>query len=437
LKICVIGLGHVGLPLSMAFAESGHTVIGVDVEPWLVQQINKGESNIYEPGLEDLLRKNLQDGHFKATLNIDEAIRESKAILITIGISMNSNNEPNLDQLNVLLKSIGGNLKKGHIVIIKSTIPPGTTETIAKPFLEGQSNLKAGDDFFLAFAPERVVEGNALREFRLVPKIVGGVDNESAKKAAEVLKSLGGDVIIVSSSKVAEAVKFYDNIYRDVNIALGNELGIACKQLGIDAYEVCEAANKNYPRNKIMAPGPGVGGYCLTKDSKMFCSEVERLGYKPRLIPIARKINEEMPLMVVQLVQEIYKNMRKPIYGSKIFILGLAYKGRPETNDVRNSPSKVVIEKLRTLGARVVGYDPVVPENKARELGVAKVSLEEGFINASCVIVMTNHQSFLKLNLERLTKFMAKPAGIVDGWHVFDPRKVKQLNLHYEGIGIG
>jgi len=421
----------------MVLAESGHTVTGVDVKPRLIQEITRGETNIHEPGLRELLRKNLQNGSFKATLNIDEAVRESEAIFVTVGTPMSSDKKIEFEQLISSIKSIGRNLEKGHIVVIKSTVPPGTTQTIVKPILERESNLKAGKDFFLAFAPERVVEGNALREFRLVPKIVGGIDEESAKRAAQILKSLGGDIIIVSSPKVAEAAKLFDNIYRSVNIALGNELGIACERLGIDMHEACEAANKNYPRNRILPPGPGVGGYCLKKDPKMFCFELEKLGYKPRLISLATKLNNEMPLKIVQMVQEVYESMKKSIHGSKVLILGLAYKGRPETDDVRNSPSKVVIEKLMTLGANPVGYDPVVPENKAEQLGVAKVSLEKGFKDSSCLVVMTNHPSFLELNLERLTKLMAKPAGIVDGWHIFNQRRVKQLGLHYRCLGTG
>lgn len=437
MKICVIGLGHVGLPLSIALVESGHYVIGVDVEPRVVEQINRGEPYFYEPGLRDSLGKSLQERRFRATINVDEAVSKSKAIFVTVGTPIGSNNQLDSDQLHSSIKSLGRNLKKGHIVILKSTVSPGATESIVKPLLERESSLKAGEDFFLAFSPERVVEGKALQEFRLLPKIVGGMNGESAKRAAKVLKTLGGDVIIVSSPKVAELVKLADNIYRDVNIALGNEIGMTCALLGVDAYEVIKAANKNYARNNIMFPGPGVGGACLTKDSYLLGSKVEPLGYKLRLIPLARRINEEMPLKVVQFVREMYRNMTKPIDGSKILVLGLAYKGRPDTDDIRNSPSKVVIEKLKTLGACLVGYDPVVTKNKAQELGVSGVSLKEGFKDASCVVVMTNHPSFFELDLERLTKLMSKPAGIVDCWHAFNPLKVKHLNLHYKALGMG
>lgn len=437
LKICVIGLGYVGLPLSIVLAESGHRVIGVDIDPLTVQRLKRRDPHIYEKRLKNILKKNLQNGRFKATLNTDEAVRKSDVVIITVGTPVNANKQADLNQLNSSLESVARNLKKGHTVIIKSTVYPGATDNVIRPFLERKSNLKAGEDFFLAFAPERVVEGDALREFRLLPKIVGGVNDESARKAAEVLKTLGGEVRIVSSTKVAEVIKLVDNIYRDVNIALGNEFGIACEILGIDAYEVCEAANKGYPRNHILVPGPGAGGYCLPKDPHIFCNGLQRLGCKPRLISLARKINEEMPLRVVKLVQSMYDNMQKPVKGSKIFVLGVAFKGNPETDDTRNTPAKPVIMKLKALGARVFAYDPIVQEDKFSELGVEKVCLRDGFKDASCLIVMTNHRSFFQLDLDKYAKFMCRPACVVDCWHVFNREKVVKLNLYYGGLGIG
>lgn len=437
LKICVIGLGYVGLPLSLALADSGHVVLGVDINRTLVQQLNKGKTAIHEQGLEDLLRRKIDRGSFRATVNAGSAIRDSEAIFVTVGTPINSNHEPDLDQLDSSLKSLGENLKRGHIVIIKSTVSPGTTETIVKPYLERKSNLKAGGDFFLAYSPERVLTGCASSEFKMVPKIVGGVNRQSAEKAANVLKSLGGNVVVVSSPKVAEVIKLFDNIFRDVNFALGNELGITCERLGIDAFEVCTAANTNYPRNKIMVPSPGVGGSCLPKDPYIFSHKLEKLGYKPRLILLARKINEEMPLLVVRHVEELFEEMNQPIKGSKILVLGLAFKGDPPTDDVRNSPSEIVVKKLKDMGAYVVGYDPVVSTKKALEIGVEKTSLKEGFTNSSCAIVMTNHKSFFELNWNELFELMSKPAGIVDGWHMFDPSKIRGLDLYYRGVGVG
>ena len=253
-KVCVVGLGFIGLPLAVSFANSGADVIGYDLRREIVDKVNKGESHVFEPGLEETLKKVLKRGTFRATQIVSE-MQKCKFIIITVGTPCDLQGSPVLDQVESAGRTIGENLQKGQIVILKSTVPPLTTEEFVAPLLEKISGLKLGADFGVAFVPERTVEGQAMKELKTLPKVIGGSNEKIGKDVEKLFKILGGTVVRVSSPRIAELVKLMDNTYRDTNIALANEFAKAASVLGLDVIEAIEAANKDYGRNKILLPG--------------------------------------------------------------------------------------------------------------------------------------------------------------------------------------
>ena len=263
-RIAIFGLGYVGLPFTAALANVGFNVIGVDIDNDRIEMLKKGNIPIYEPGLEETLRKN--KNKIEYTTDSAYATRNSNSIFLTVGTPLKANDEPDYTQVDSCIEIIGKNLRKGRLIILKSTVPIGTTEEYIAPKLESLSGLKAGDDFYLVFCPERTIEGLALHEIYHLPKIIGGINKESSLKAEKIMKKLGGKVSIVSSPRVAEMCKLVDNLYRTTNIAFANELGMVCEKIGIDANEVASIVNNSYPRTNIFSPGLGADGPCLSKD---------------------------------------------------------------------------------------------------------------------------------------------------------------------------
>ncbi|HIJ98622.1 TPA: nucleotide sugar dehydrogenase, partial [archaeon] len=353
-KVCVVGLGFIGLPLAVSLANSGAEVVGYDLRREIVDRVNKGQSHVFEPGLEETLRKVLKNGNFRATQLASE-MQKYKFVIITVGTPTDSNGYPILDQVESAAKTIGENLRKGQVVILKSTVPPLTTEEFVAPLLEKASGLKLGADFGIAFVPERTIEGQAMRELKTLTKVIGASDQKTAKEVEKLFKSLGGTIVKVSSPRIAELIKLMDNTYRDTNIALANEFAKAANVLGLDVIEAIQAANKDYERNKILIPGAGVGGSCLTKDPLILAHVSEKAGESLPLIRVARKVNNEMPEKIFNLVRSVLKRNKREIRNSKIAILGLTFKR--DTNDLRETPAKVIYDLLNREGAQIVLYD--------------------------------------------------------------------------------
>lgn len=422
-KVSVIGLGRVGLPLSASIAEAGFEVTGIDINRKVIRSVNSGEPLFYEPGLKKLLKKNKQ--RIVATCDFSKIVN-SDAIIVTVGTP-----NPSLKALKNALEKVAKNLRKNQLIIIKSTVPPGTTEGVAREILEQHSGLRASEDFYLAYCPERLVEGKALGELRSLPKIVGGLTDKATDRAAQIISKIGGEIIKVRSPKAAEAVKLLDNIYRYVNIALANEVGLWCKSLGLDPYEVTKIANKNYPRNKIMTPGP-CGGPCLPKDSRLFVSIGESKGVECKLIKEASLVNNNINNYILKLVLEAFEEIGKQVVNSKVFIIGLSYK--QGVDDVRGSPSRLLIEKLKKLKANVVGYDTVISRSQARQVGVPEVEMNEGFDGADCVVFMSHPLSLKDFDLSRYVAQMQRPAVIVDTSGMLKLPKGENLNIVYKAI---
>jgi len=304
-----------------------------------------------------------------------------------------------------------------------------------KPILEDVSKLAAEQDFGLAFVPERTVEGRAMEELVSLPKIVAGVGERSKRAAQMIYRFIGGPLVPVSCLEVAEAAKLFDNVYRDVNIALANELAIACERMGVDAIEAIKAANCEYPRTNILTPGVGVGGSCLTKDSYILAQAYTGKDKSHSLILRARQVNDAMPQHFMSLIKDAFFEMNKALSGSRIAILGYAMKG--DTSDTRDTPVKKLVQWLKKENAEVRLYDPLVSsETIHRELGIQKVdSLDEAVRAADAICIVTDHEEFLNLDLSRLRSYCQSPSAIIDGRHMVDPRAALSQGFIFRGVG--
>ncbi len=439
ITVAVIGLGYIGLSLSCGLTSKGIKVIGTDLDQKLVNNLNNGKVNIYEPGVEEELKDALSKKLFFAMADTVEAVKNSDIIMITVGTPIDEEKIPILGYIEKACEDIGLGLAKsderGKIIILRSTVVPNTTENFVKPLLEKISGLKAGKDFGLAFCPERTVEGKALKEFETLPKIIGGIDKRSTELAAAIFSIFGTKIIQVSSPRVAETAKIFDNVYRDVNIALANELALICEKIGVDIIETIGACNSG-PRTRILIPGAGVGGSCLPKDPYILSYLANQKNFSPEIILASRERNELMPSHVIELVLDAYREMSKQIADSKILVLGLAFKSN--TDDVRETVAAPIIKKLQELGADVFAHDPYVSKEKAKGIiNTNKISLDiyETVHGADCLLVITDHLEYQKLNLRKIKDLMTLPGAIVDGRHVFDPIKVLELNIVFRGVG--
>jgi nucleotide sugar dehydrogenase len=433
-RIAVIGLGFVGLPLAATFAEVGFQVTGVDVSPKVLESLHAGKSHFTEAGLQALL-----DRHLEKRLRVTNVLppREHEVYIITVGTPVDPKTTcPILTYVEAASTSTGKALKKGGLVILRSTVPVGATREICLPILERESGLKAGVDFGLVFAPERLIAGKALEELRSLPQIVGGMNSIDAERAAKLFKHLTEVTIDVGSPEAAEMAKIIDNTYRDLRFAYANQMALLCEAMGLDMVKLAHAVNFGYERNQVPVPSPGVGGACLSKDPYILAQASERYGLEPKLTKAAREINETMPRHVVHKVLGLLKKAGKEPKGSTVFVLGFAFKGKPETSDVRDSPTVPLVEELLRHECTVAGHDPVVPREDMEALGVRALGIEEGFRGADAAILMTNHEVYEKLNIIPLLESMKLPAVFIDGWHLFEPQDVRAVpGIFYGGVG--
>jgi UDP-N-acetyl-D-glucosamine dehydrogenase len=389
-KVSVIGLGYVGLPLAVEFAKNNFEVYGIDIDENKVKNINEGISYISDIDnneLLDLVRKN----KIKAFGNY-EVLSEVDIIIIAVPTPLSKTKDPDLSYILNAVNNIKKYLKKGHLIILESTTYPGTTDEVIKPILE-ESGLKCGLDFFLAFSPERINPGDKVYKIKNTPKIVGGVDEISGKLAYEVYSKIIDSVIIVSSSKVAEMAKLLENTFRAVNIALVNEIAIMCDILKIDVWEVIESAGTKPFGFMKFYPGPGIGGHCIPIDPIYLSWKMKTLNYNARLIEVASEINTNMPRYVVQRIADILNEYERSVKGSRILILGVAYK--KDVNDIRESPAIDIISLLSDKGAIVYYFDPYIPKIQIGDLEIESVELTREILRESdLVVLITDHSIF-------------------------------------------
>ena len=389
-RITVIGQGYVGLPLAMEFAHAGFSVTGLDTSSERVETLNAGRSPIPDVASEELLT--LRDKK-KYTASRDFSVLEhSDAVIICVPTPLRKTKDPDISYVMAAAGEISERLKHGQLVILESTTYPGTTEELLLPLFSSHGG-KVGEDFFLAFSPERIDPANQKFKVRDIPKVVGGVTPECSKLAASLYSQIVKDVMLVSSPRVAEMAKLYENVFRNVNIALANEFALMCRRLGVSTREVIDAAATKPFGFLPFHPGPGVGGHCIGIDSAYLAWKMRLNGYDARFIHLAEEINQSMPGRVVELLAEALNQRERALNGAKILALGVAYKR--SVGDIRESPALEVIDQLRQKGAHVEYADPHVPMVNTNGRKMESVVVDDAAIKAAdCVLILTDHPEF-------------------------------------------
>ncbi len=437
-KICVVGTGHVGLTLLVVLADLGYQAMGFDINEDLVRDLNKGKVSFFEKGLAPLLKFHLREKKINFVSSLDD--EDADIYIISVGTPVDDKtNKPVNTAIKSAAKIIGKKLKKEDIVILRSTVTVGTTRNVVMPILEKESSLEAGADFYLAFAPERVVEGNALEELREIPQVVGGLNKKSVQEATRILQTINPSVIALDSLEASEIVKLINNSYRDYSFAFANKIATLCDSLKLDAVKIIKGSCEGYPRNPLPLPSPGVGGYCLTKDPYLMADVFRKYNIDPSIFLQSREINESMPELVGKKVIDFVENNLKQLKRVKIYLLGFAFKGYPETSDMRGSPTIDVINYLNKeakFSLDICGYDPVVDPKRIQDLGVKYENFKNGFKDAHCCLIMNNHPDFAKMDVFSLLELMHKPGFLFDGWQLFQPQEIKRIEgIVYQGLG--
>lgn len=429
----VVGLGYVGLTLALTLADLGFKVRGFDNNSKVKAKLASGRPHFFEDGLESMLKDNLKNHNF-GLVNDFSGINNCDIYFIAVGTPLGTNKKPDLKCLKFAASTIGQSLKNGDSVILRSTVPVGTTRKVVVPILEKKSGLKAGEDFFIAFAPERTVEGKALEELRNLPQVIGGLNWASTDLASNIFSHMTHSVVLVDSLEEAEMVKLINNTYRDVVFSFANELSLICHKLGIDTRRVIEAANRGYDRSRVPQPSPGVGGICLEKDPLIFVESARVGKYSPLLPLSSRKISEAMVDFVKNEVESFIS--KNKIKNPKILIMGLAFKGRPVTSDIRGSTAVTLINKLGRKFKNIHVYDPAVSKEDiaSQKSGQVKV-VKNGFKNASVIVVMNNNPVFEEIDIRHQLKLANKPCFLFDCWGLYNKEEVeKEAGVIYKRL---
>jgi UDP-N-acetyl-D-glucosamine dehydrogenase len=395
MKIAIVGLGYVGLPLSLQFARSGVDVLGLDIDQTKVESLNQGQS--YIKHIESsAIAEHAKSGRLSASTDFSR-VKETEAVIICVPTPLNKNREPDISYIIETGKAIAPHLKKGTLVVLESTTYPGTTDEDLRAVLEAGSKLKAGTDFHLAFSPEREDPGNAQSKVEIIPKVIGGYTPACLERTKALYGRAIKTLVPVSSCRAAEATKLLENIFRSVNIALVNELKVVYSAMDIDVWEVINAAKTKPFGFMAFYPGPGLGGHCIPIDPFYLTWKAREFGQNTRFIELAGEINTAMPMHVVNRTADALNAQRKSVNGSRVLIVGLAYK--PNVDDERESPSYTLMEILKSRGAEVAYYDPYVPvirptREHAHWTGTRSVGWNRETVQSfDAVIISTNHQS--------------------------------------------
>lgn len=387
MNVGVIGLGYVGLPLAVEKAAAGYSVTGFDIQAEKVEKVNKGINYIGDV-VDSKLKELVETGKLKATSDFS-FVKGMDFMAICVPTPLNVHQEPDISYVEKSTREISKYLKKGTIVVLESTTYPGTTEELIKPILEEGSGLKCGEDFYLGFSPERVDPGNLIYKTKNTPKVVGGVGKDATEVISAMYRAvLNSDVKEVSSPAVAEMEKILENTYRNVNIGLINEMAILCNRMGISIWEVIDAAKTKPYGFQAFYPGPGLGGHCIPLDPYYLSWKAREYGFHTSMIESSMMINDRMPEYTVERAGKILNRYKKPLNGSKVLVLGVAYK--QDIDDYRESPAIRVIEELKKTGAAVDFYDPYIPRYKYRGMWYDGIeNLDSNIIGSYDIVMIT------------------------------------------------
>ena len=422
-NVCIIGLGYVGLPLACLCTRKGHNVIGIDINSEVVNKTNNGFSHIKDKFLENELHD--LKGKLKATTDGSGDIKKADIVIICVPTPIDDKFHPNLGYIESASELISKNIQKSQLIILESTVHPGTTEEIVNPILE-QSGLKAGIDFFLAHCPERIDPGNKQWNVSNIPRVIGAFSKQGAEKAEEFYSSIiDAEITILKAPKEAEATKVMENSFRDVNIAFMNEMAKSFDKAGIDIMEVIKGASTKPFAFLAHYPGCGVGGHCIPVDPYYLIEKAKQLGFEHRFLGLARKINEGMPKYTTHLLSEGLNHLGKSVNGSKIGIYGIAYK--KDLDDARESPSVHIIKLLKEKGAELFIYDPFVKKQNNVN------SFDEFLEKSDYIVLATDHSEFKNVDLNKLKQNNIQL--IVDGRNCLDKDKLRELGIAHKGIG--
>ena len=419
IKVGIIGCGYVGLPLAVEFAKGGFSVIGIDTDREKVRRINRGESYILDVDGKDL-KKLVEKGTLSATDNFS-VLKGVDAVSVCVPTPLRKTRDPDVSFIVAAMEKVARSIHAGQLIVLESTTYPGTTVELVLPMLQ-KNRLKVGKDFFLAFSPERVDPGNPRFNTRNTPKVVGGVTDRCTQVAAALYQEVIDTVVPVSSPSVAEMVKLLENTFRSVNIAMVNELALMCSKMGIEVWEVIEAAGTKPFGFMSFYPGPGIGGHCIPIDPFYLSWKAKQSGFEPRFIELAGQINSSMPAFVLSRIADALNDQKKSLSGSKIIVLGVAYK--KEVNDLRESPALDVMELLHRKGAQVSYHDPYIPSLSLGGVLHRSKPIDRGRLKEyDCVVILTDHRIF------DYRKIVAESAVILDTRNALKGMKDKKIIL--------
>ncbi len=416
-KIAVIGLGYVGLPLAVGFAEKGFSVLGLDSDKSKIKQVNTGKSYIKDVLPSDLEKVVLKR---KLTATIDKKILSKvNIIIICVPTPLDNHNQPDISALRNTAKTIAKFIKKNQLIILESTTYPGTTREVLLPILE-KSGLKVGQDFFLVFSPERIDPGNKQYTVKNIPKVIGGITTQGSKLAGLLYKSFINKTVIVSSPEVAEMTKLLENIFRVVNISMIDELALLCGKMNIDIWEVIEAAKTKPYGFMPFYPGPGIGGHCIKVDPFYLSWKAKEYGFYARFIELAGQINEQMPHYVVTKVIFALNQNKKSVNDSKILVWGVSYK--KDIGDTRESAAYPIIHDLLRKGAKIDYFDPFIKEFKVNGQVLKSIKYTPNILKRyDCVLILAAHSEF------NYNEVAQKSATVVDTRNAIKSRKYKKV----------
>ena len=435
LRVCVIGIGRIGLPTALSFAKSGLQTIGVDINEKLVENINSGKFPLKdEPGYDEIFDSVLKTKKFSATTKIEDAVPNSDLILLSLPTPMDENNIPDYSALRTVSSKLSDILSPNSLVIVESTVEPGFIEDEMISLISKSGRLEIEKSFFIGVCPENANPGEILHDFTNLPRLVGGINLNITK----IIKSIYNFVFSVElvempDCKTANVVKLTTNVFRDINIAFISELSLMFEKLGIDTNKVLEAAKKKY-NFQVHYPGAGVGGPCLPINSYQLLNTARRTGVKLGIIESGRKINEKMPDHVIDLISDAFRESNIRLDGSDILIFGVSYK--PNVKDIQLTPAEHIIEKLKNLGANVHIYDPYFTSTKIFGIDTLTTIPDENILKTmNAAVIVTGHDSFKSFKISNFS--LMKNPILIDTRGIFEPRDAKDANLIFRGLGRG